>query len=99
MWVCVSMSTIVVHTAAQNIFDYFPSWPPDNRHGSNAGGRGQLHDKIAGMTSVYVLTQWNALFIMPQNFLATKYGTGIWWHVEKDKRQQNTTSTIYAIRW
>ena len=32
---CVSLSTTVVHNTAQNSFDNFPSYPPDNHHNSD----------------------------------------------------------------
>ena len=32
----ISLCTTVVHYTAQNSSDYFPSWPPDNHHSSDA---------------------------------------------------------------
>ena len=33
--VCIALCTIVAHNTAQNRPDNFPSYPPDNHHGSD----------------------------------------------------------------
>ena len=58
-FVCVSLCTTVVHNTAQNSSDYFPAYPPDNRHSSDAvywKGREGYSDKYYTTTTTTTTT-------------------------------------------